>query len=97
MVKQPAVYILASQRNGTLYIGVTSNLIKRVWEHKNDFSDGFCRKYSVHKLVYYELLDTITEAIRREKQLKKWRRQWKLELVEKRNPNWNDLWDDLVA
>jgi putative endonuclease len=95
MHRKPAVYILASKRNGTLYTGVTSNLIKRVWEHKNDLSDGFSRKYAVHNLVYYELHDTMPEAILREKQLKRWHRAWKLRIIEKMNPQWRDLWVDL--
>jgi len=92
MVKQPAVYILASKRNGTLYIGVTGNLQQRVWEHKSDLVDGFTRKYGVHRLVYYELHDDMMSAIRREKRLKKWNRVWKLELIETQNPEWEDLW-----
>ena len=96
MTKQPAVYILASRRNGTLYIGVTSNLLKRAWEHKNDFVEGFTKKYKVHLLVYYELHGDMACAITREKQLKKWRRVWKLELIEKQNPDWKDLWGEIV-
>lgn len=96
-MKQPAVYILASQRNGTLYIGVTSDLIKRIWEHKNDLVEGFTQKYKVHQLVYFEQhLDTLT-AITREKQLKKWNRDWKPALIEKSNPDWRDLWGDIVG
>lgn len=90
--KQPAVYILASKRNGTLYIGVTSDLVKRVWQHKNDLAEGFTKKYGVHTLVHYELHDTMAAAILREKQMKKWNRAWKIELIEKENPAWNDLW-----
>jgi putative endonuclease len=93
---RPAVYILASRRNGTLYTGVTTNLIKRVWEHKNDIIEGFTKKYGVHLLVYYELHDDIKSAITREKQIKKWNRAWKLELIEKQNPDWRDLWEELV-
>jgi len=96
MAKQPAVYILASKRNGTLYIGVTSDLQKRSWEHKNDLLDGFTKKYGVHQLVYYELHDNVVSAITREKQLKKWNRAWKLELIERGNPDWNDLWQEIV-
>jgi len=95
-MKQPAVYILASRRNGTLYIGVTSDLIKRVWEHRNDVVAGFTKKYGVHRLVYYELHGTMSDAIAREKALKKWNRQWKLELIEGSNPDWNDLFDSIV-
>jgi len=90
------VYILASKRNGTLYVGVTSDPIKRIWEHKNDVVGGFTKKYQVHFLVYYELTPDINSAIKREKQLKKWRRKWKLELIEKKNPNWNDLYQSLL-
>jgi putative endonuclease len=93
---QPAVYILASQRNGTLYIGVTSNLVKRIWEHKNDAVEGFTEKYGVHSLVYFELLDDMLNAIAREKQLKKWNRSWKLALIEKQNPTWQDLWPTIL-
>ncbi|MCF8079432.1 MAG: GIY-YIG nuclease family protein [Desulfobacterales bacterium] len=91
MTKQPAVYMLASKRNGTLYIGVTSNLVKRVWEHKNDKVEGFTEKYNVHRLVWYELHDTMESALVREKRLKGWKRQWKLELIENNNPDWRDL------
>jgi putative endonuclease len=90
------VYILANKRNGTLYVGVTSDPIKRIWEHKNDVVDGFTKKYSIHLLVYYELTPDVNSAIKREKQLKKWRRKWKLELIEKMNPNWNDLYQSLL-
>jgi len=94
--KQPAVYLLARERNGTLYIGVTSNLPKRVWEHKNDLAEGFTKRHKVHRLVYYELHGDMEAAISREKQMKKWRRQWKMELVEKRNPYWRDLWEEIL-
>ena len=96
MEKQPAVYILASRYNGTLYIGVTSNLIQRIWQHQNDLAEGFTKKYGVHLLVYYELHEQMLAAIQREKQLKKWNRQWKINLIEKMNPTWKDLWPDLV-
>ncbi len=96
MSKQPTVYILASRQNGTLYIGVTSDLKKRSWEHKNDLVDGFTKRYGVHRLVYYELHQDMVSAITREKQMKKWDRAWKLELIEKLNPGWTDLWDELV-
>ena len=96
MVKQPAVYIFASKRNGTLYIGVTSNLLKRAWEHKNDLLEGFTKRYEVHRLVYYELHGDMETAIRREKQMKKWNRAWKLELIEKQNPDWRDLWEEIL-
>jgi putative endonuclease len=96
MSKQPAVYILASKRNGTLYIGVTSDLPKRVWEHRNDSVDGFTKKYGIHRLVYYELHDDMVAAIAREKQLKKWNRAWKVELIEDKNRDWNDLWGGII-
>ncbi len=95
-MKQPAVYILASKRNGTLYIGVTSDLVQRVWQHKNDVVEGFTKKYGVHRLVYYELHDDMENAIIREKRLKKWNRAWKLRLIEEMNPNWDDLYDSLL-
>ena len=94
--KQPAVYILASKRNGTLYIGVTSDLVKRVWQHRNDFIGGFTKKYKLHYLVWYELHSSMETAIIREKRLKTWKRQWKLELIEKMNPEWNDLYDSII-
>ncbi|MBS3964873.1 MAG: GIY-YIG nuclease family protein [Methylomonas sp.] len=97
MMKQPVVYILASQRNGTLYIGVTSDLIKRIWEHKNNAVEGFTQKYNVHQLVYFEQHQEMLAAISREKQLKKWNRAWKLALIEKSNPEWRDLWPDIVG
>ena len=92
MTKQPCVYILASKRNGTLYIGVTSNLIKRIWEHKNDLVPGFTQRYRVHHLVYVEQAADMLTAIAREKQLKHWNRQWKLNLIEQSNPAWADLY-----
>lgn len=95
-MKQPCVYILASQRNGTLYTGVTSDLIKRVWEHKNDQAEGFTKKYAVHLLVYFEQYEDMNAAITREKQIKKWNRAWKLRLIEEKNPNWNDLHETLI-
>ena len=96
-MKQYYVYILASKRNGTLYIGVTNNLLKRVDEHKNKLIDGFTKKYNVHNLVYYEQYNDISCAITREKQMKKWKRKYKLELIEKSNPDWIDLYKDLTA
>jgi putative endonuclease len=96
MARQPAVYILASKRNGTLYIGVTSDLPKRAWEHKKELVDGFTKKYGVHRLVYYEVRADMMSAITREKQMKKWNRAWKLELIEKQNPDWNDLWEAII-
>lgn len=89
------VYILASKRNGTLYVGVTSNLVKRVWEHKSDAVPGFTSKYGVKQLVYFEGHESIEEAILREKRIKEWKRAWKLELVERRNPDWRDLYEDI--
>ena len=93
---QPCVYILASKKNGTLYVGVTSDLIKRVWQHKNDFIEGFTSRHGVHRLVWYEVHETMESAITREKALKAWKRAWKLELIEKLNPNWNDLYEKLI-
>lgn len=95
MEKRFYVYILSSKRNGTLYIEVTSNLIKRVWEHKNKLVEGFTEKYGVDKLVYYEQFQDAEYAIRREKRLKKYNRKWKIDLIEKVNPNWKDLYEDL--
>lgn len=89
------IYILANKRNGTLYIGITSNLRRRVFDHKNKIFKGFTEKYNVVRLVYYEVYGEIGQAIYREKQLKGWRRQWKIELIEKNNPTWRDLYDDL--
>jgi putative endonuclease len=96
VTKQPAVYILASKRNGTLYIGVTSDLVKRVWEHKNDMIEGFTKRYGVHQLVWFEMHDNMESAIRREKQLKEWKRKWKLELIESKNSDWQDLYHKIV-
>jgi len=95
-MKQYYVYILASQKNGTLYVGVTSNLTKRVYEHKHNFIDGFTKKYNVHDLVYYEHYCGVEEAILREKQIKKWNRKWKLRLIEEKNPAWSDLYNEIV-
>ncbi len=94
-MKKYFVYIMASQRNGTLYIGVTSDIAKRVHEHKNDLIKGFTEKYKVHRLVYVEETDDIRIAITREKQLKKWKRSWKLRLIEEQNPEWDDLYEKL--
>ena len=96
LAKQPAVYILASKRNGTLYIGVTGDLIKRTWEHKNNVVEGFTKRYGIHRLVWYELRDNMESAIEREKRLKEWKRVWKLELIEKANPNWQDLYWSII-
>jgi putative endonuclease len=96
MERQPCVYMLASKRNGTLYTGVTSNLLKRVWEHKNNLVEGFTSKYGVHTLVWYELHDTMDSAIQREKAIKNWKRVWKLKVIEKMNSPWHDLYSDLL-
>jgi len=93
---QPCVYILASGRNETLYIGVTSDLVKRVWEHKNEVVAGFTEKYGVHTLVWYEQHETMESAISREKAIKAWKRAWKLELIEKSNPEWEDLYLEII-
>ena len=90
------IYILASKRNGTLYVGFTGDLLKRVYEHKNDFVDGFTKRYGVHRLVYYEICDDFASALRREKQIKEWKRRWKLELIEKENPEWRDLYEQIL-
>ncbi|MDE3037198.1 MAG: GIY-YIG nuclease family protein [Pseudomonadota bacterium] len=95
-MKMYYVYILANIRNGTLYIGVTNDLIRRVCEHKNDLADGFTKKYGVHMLVWYEATENIEAAITREKQIKKWNRKWKLELIEKMNPDWKDLYEEII-
>lgn len=90
------VYILASGRNGTLYIGITSELVKRIWEHKNGIVDGFSKTYHVHNLVWYESVEDISAAILREKQLKEWKRIWKLRIIENMNPNWEDLYSLII-
>ena len=91
----PCVYILASRKNGTLYTGVTSNLVQRVWQHRNDLVDGFTSRYGVHRLVWYEMHPTMESAITREKQLKGWRRRWKVRLIEEMNRDWVDLYPQL--
>ena len=91
------VYIMASKRNGTLYVGSTSDLIKRVWEHKNKIIPGFTAQYNVHMLVYYETHSTYIEAARREKRFKNWRRQWKINLIEALNPAWHDLYENICS
>jgi putative endonuclease len=93
-MKQPCVYILASRPYGTLYIGVTSELFERVGIHKQDLVDGFTKRYGVHRLVYYEMHETMEDAIRREKQIKEWKRVWKIRLIESMNPEWIDLFDE---
>jgi putative endonuclease len=94
--RQPAVYILASQRNGTLYVGVTSDLVKRAWEHRNNVVEGFTKRYGVHLLVWYELHESMDSAIQREKRLKEWKRKWKVQMIEKSNPNWEDLYPGII-
>ena len=96
MKKQFYVYIVASKRNGTLYIGITSDLTRRVWEHKQKVVKSFTKEYGVDKLVYYEVHDSAEAAITREKRLKKWNRAWKLKLIENMNPSWRDLWQDIA-
>ncbi len=96
MNKQPCVYLLASKRNGTLYVGVTSDLIKRIWEHKNHVAEGFTSKYGVDRLVWYEMHETMESAIQREKAVKEWQRAWKVRLIEQTNPNWDDLYGALL-
>jgi putative endonuclease len=96
MTKSPCVYILASKRNGTLYVGVTSDLVKRVWEHRKGLIEGFTKKYGVHMLVWYESHETMESAIQREKSIKKWNRAWKLTHIERSNPCWKDLFDELI-
>ena len=90
------VYILASKRKGTLYIGVTNDLVKRIYEHKNGFVQGFTEKYGVHKLVHYEQCENIESAIQRENRLKSWHREWKIRLIEETNPEWNDLYESIA-
>lgn len=94
--KQYFVYILASKRNGTLYTGVTNSLLRRVHDHKSKRNLGFTSKYNINLLVYYEVIDGAAAAIRREKQIKEWKRKWKLELIEKTNPTWRDLYEDII-
>ncbi len=94
-MKTPCVYILASQPNGTLYIGVTSDLVQRVWQHKEGMVEGFTKRYRVHRLVWYEVHESMESAILREKTLKRWHRAWKIALIEKGNPTWKDLYHDI--
>ena len=96
MERQPCVYVLASKRNGTLYTGVTSNLLKRVWEHKNNVAEGFTQKHGIHSLVWYEVHDTMDTAIQREKAIKNWNRAWKIRAIEETNPQWQDLYSGLL-
>jgi putative endonuclease len=97
VIRQFYVYILANRRNGTLYTGITSDLARRVYEHKNDIREGFTALYGVHLLVWFEVHEGVSAAILRGKRIKKWRRAWKLELIEKDNPEWNDLYGDITA
>lgn len=96
-MKQACIYILANKSRGTLYIGVTSDLTARVWQHKNDFVAGFTEQHQVHILVYYEMHETMLEAIQREKRLKKWNREWKLKLIEEFNAIWIDLYAQITG
>ena len=96
-MKNPFIYILVSKKGGALYTGVTSDLIKRVWQHKNNQTPGHTTKYHIKRLVYYEQHETMESAIVREKQIKVWKRQWKINLIEKQNPNWKDLWDQIIG
>jgi len=96
MSRQFYVYILATKCNGTLYVGVTSDIVKRTWEHKQGLVEGFTKKYGVKTLVYYEIYESSEAAITREKQIKKWNRAWKIHLIEKGNPHWTDLYEEIV-
>ena len=97
MDKQYYVYILTKARNSTFYVGMTSDLPKRIWQHKNEISDGFTKKYGIKTLVYYEVFENVEDAIAREKRLKKWNRAWKMRVIEEMNPNWNDLYEEICA
>ncbi len=97
MQKNPCVYIVASQPNGTLYIGVTSDLPKRIWQHREGVADGFTKKHGIKTLVYYEQHETMEAAITREKQMKDWKRDWKINGIIKDNPNWEDLYDEICS
>ena len=94
-MKQPVVYMLASKRNGTLYTGVTSDLVQRTWQHKQDAVEGFTSRHGIHQLVWYELHDSMETAIQRETQIKKWNRAWRIRLIEATNPYWNDLYPEI--
>ncbi len=91
------VYIMASQRNGTLYIGVTNDLVRRVYEHREGLADGFTKRHGAKSLVYFEVFDGVEQAIQREKTMKRWQRSWKLNQIERDNPTWRDLWEDICA
>jgi putative endonuclease len=95
-MKNYYVYILASKKNGTLYLGVTNDLVKRIYEHKQNAIEGFTQKYNIHYLVYYEVYQDVGEAILREKQMKKWNRKWKIRRIEENNPEWEDLYNEIV-
>ncbi len=95
-MKIPSIYILTNKPDGTLYIGVTSNLSARIFQHKNDLVDGFSKKYNLHLLVYYEVHENMYSAITREKRLKKWNREWKIQLIETMNPAWRDLYNEII-
>ncbi len=95
-MKDYYIYILANKKNGTLYLGVTNNLVKRVYEHKQNFVEGFTKRYNIHRLVYYEHTNDSYSAIQREKRMKKWKREWKIELIERFNFGWKDLYYDLI-
>ena len=95
-MKEPAVYILTNRPNGVLYIGVTSDLVKRIYEHRQGFVDGFSRRYRLKRLVYYERHESMEEAILREKRMKKWKREWKIFLIEELNPEWKDLYTEII-
>ncbi|KKR71052.1 MAG: Endonuclease [Microgenomates group bacterium GW2011_GWC1_41_8] len=90
------VYILASKKNGTLYVGITNNLLRRIWEHKQEYVQGFTKRYRIHMLVYYEEYSVIHDALNREKQLKWWNRKWKIELIESKNAQWKDLYNEIL-
>ncbi len=96
-MKKYYIYILASKRNGTLYIGITNNIARGIYEHRNNLFEGFTKKYGVHRLVYVEVYHDVRDALKREKQLKKWNRAWKIALIEKENPEWADLYEMLIG
>ena len=95
VTRQPAVYILTNKHWGTMYVGVTSNLVQRIWQHRHDLLAGFTREHGLHRLVWFEIHESMYAAITREKQLKKWNRAWKVNLIRSRNPQWWDLWDEI--
>ena len=97
MERHPCVYIMASDRNGTLYVGVTSDLVGRVWQHREQMVQSFTSRYGVTRLVWYEMHVTMESAILREKRIKKWRRAWKMQLIDEANPSWRDLWPDVMG